>query len=263
MKTYNQFTNEGIEDLLSPKSDDYIRKELSKYKPIIRMKKILTSNLPDKFKPSKEELIEDLGRLDTEDKVYIIIIFDLPFNLIPRDKDGFCHYESDVSFRYHKLKKLPDNFIINGDLNIQECELEKLPKGLKVNGNLNCSDNNLTELPDDLSFKWSLNCSKNKITKLPYNFDNIIIDGGLNCSRNKLTELPKLAEIKGNLNCSNNKITSLPEGLKIHNCLYCSYNELTELPKGLAVKNDVFCSNNPKELHLPPYGMVLGRIFNY
>jgi hypothetical protein len=60
----------------------------------------------------------------------------------------------EVIFKYSLLLKkinwLPDNFYIEGSLDLDGTSLTQLPKGLHVKTNLYLNNTQITELPDDL-----------------------------------------------------------------------------------------------------------------
>ena len=52
---------------------------------------------------------------------------------------------------YSQIEKLPDNFTVNGALDLDSCEnLTSLPNGLKVKDGLDLQNTNITSLPSDL-----------------------------------------------------------------------------------------------------------------
>jgi len=151
---------------------------------------------------------------------------------------------------------LPDNLVVDGDLNCYYEKCTKLPKGLKVNGWLDFSGTNITEIPNDCEFS-SLDISCTKIKKLR---DNLVLNN-LRAYDSSLTELPKGLKVKGVLAISGTKITEipddcecgvldmcitnitkLPDNLVLEN-LYTYNSPLTELPKGLKVKGTLSIAN--------------------
>lgn len=126
LKTYN----ESIKHLLKPKSDENILKELEKLSDSDRIIKIITYNLPYKFLPNNNLIVN-----------------------------------GDLNCRYKQLTKLPDNLTFNGNLDCSRNQLTKLPDNLNVNGDLNCSRNQLTKLPDNLIVKGILDCYNDKLPK--------------------------------------------------------------------------------------------------
>lgn len=118
MKTYKQFMNENIKSLLTGKSMDSVVKELE--------------------------------TLSDEEKVIAIIKYQLPFDLLPRDKNGRCIVWWDLIIDDCGISKLPDNLTVHNDLDVNDNELTELPKGLIVHNDLFCFGNKVPlKKPDD------------------------------------------------------------------------------------------------------------------
>lgn len=104
-----EYLRENITDLLGPKSDDEMDKELEMELNNIRIEKIFKNKLPK--------------------------------TLLPRDENGICYYYGDLNISGLGLTELPENLTIYGDLNIRNNNITSLPKGLVVEGNLNIINN--------------------------------------------------------------------------------------------------------------------------
>lgn len=186
MKTYKQFINEGVTDYLQGKSEDDVYKELNK--------------------------------LSDNDKIKYIIMYQLDYNLLPRNNEGICVYKGDLDCRSHQLNYLPNNLTIMGNLFCSRNNLTSLPDNLTVRNDLFCRLNQLTYLPDSLTVGVSLYFDNNKLTILP---DNLIVNGDLFCYKNQLTTLPNNLTVKGDLDCRNNKVKlKLPKDAKIGGYFY-------------------------------------------
>lgn len=131
------------------------------------MKNIKTYNLyneslRDKMKgKSEEDMIKVLDDLSDEDKIKNIIIYKLPYDLLPD--------ELIIDFldcNNCEITSLPDNLTVEDDFYCYSNLLKKLPNNLIINGDLFCDNNELTSLPDDLKVGGSIHCYGNQ---LPYN----------------------------------------------------------------------------------------------
>jgi len=176
IKTFNSI-NENIKDLLQPKSDD--------------------------------EIIKALEGLSDSDKIKQIIINQLDFNLLPRNKDGICLYDDWLIISKSNITELPDNLLVKGWVLCDHNKLSKLPKGLTVLGSLYCQHNLLTEIPNDIYVKGKLLCYDNaKVLELPDGaevgeFQNIEVIESMYESVKDLLQPKSYDEIKKNLNYLN------------------------------------------------------------
>lgn len=102
---------------------------------------------------------------------------------------------------FHNLRGnivLPDNFTVNGVLDLAYSGIRALPNNLKVKSHLHLNATNITSLPEDIQVGGSLNLAYAKITHLP---DNLTIPKHLYMSFCRdLKELPKNLRIGGDLN---------------------------------------------------------------
>jgi len=112
------------------------------------------------------------------------------------------------------LEKLPDNFTVNGKLDLDSCKnIISLPSGLKVLGTLDLRDTNITELPPDLQVGGNIYLQRTPIEKLP---ENLIVNKNLNLEYcENIVSLPKGLKIKEDLDLSNTNINELPPDLKV------------------------------------------------
>jgi hypothetical protein len=144
---------------------------------------------------SNEDILKSLDKFSNNQKIITIIKYNLPYELLPRNKEGICIYNGNLYCSNKGIKQLPDNLTIKGDLFCNDNYLTELPNNLVVKGNLDCNNNLLTKLPDNLKVKGSLDCRFNELIKLP---ENLVVKGNLDCRINKVKlELPESAKIKG------------------------------------------------------------------
>ena len=112
------------------------------------------------------------------------------------------------------LEKLPDNFTVNGKLDLEKCKnITSLPSGLKVLGTLDLRDTNITELPPDLEVGGHIYLQRTPIEKLP---ENLTVNKDLNLEDcENIVSLPKGLKIKEDLDLTNTNINELPPDLKV------------------------------------------------
>lgn len=88
------------------------------------------------------------------------------------DIDYKCYYDGYLSLYNMGITKLPNNFIINGNLNCSKNNLTTLPNNLIIYGWLDCSENNLTSFPMNIKVTdtlWAYDNSLRKMQKRPSN----------------------------------------------------------------------------------------------
>ncbi len=116
------------------------------------------------------------------------------------------------------LQKLPDQFVINGDLDLSGTKITHLPDGLRVDGSLTlCGCKEINELPNHIMVGGSLDLSNTEIDRIP------------DC----------LSEIKGNLILNNSKVKHLPENLLVRGRLEIMQYEMKEIPGNIEVVGKV------------------------
>jgi len=240
MKKYNEFINENIKDLLKPKSDEDIMTYLNSMDIFKRLKKIHRLELPKKYLPSNDEIIEAIKLFSNNDKIKFIIIYGLDFDLLPRNEKGICYFNGDLNIIQNGVEKLPDNFMVDGSLYIKQNELIELPKNLIIKGHLDCSYNEIKSI----------------------NFNELHLGGYLKASSNEIEDITGNINIKGDLNLSDNKLSKLIDNITVEQNFYCSYNLLTELPKGLKIGEDFKCIDNKVILKLPEDAQIGKNFIN-
>jgi len=87
MKTFKQFINENVKDLLTGKSDDVISKELDKLKIQDKLRYIQKYDLSDKFMPSDKEIKNYLNKFSTYQIIDKIHYLNLPKKFMPTDEE--------------------------------------------------------------------------------------------------------------------------------------------------------------------------------
>lgn len=142
MKKFNEYIKENMIDLLQPKSDEDVMKELKK--------------------------------LDDNDRIQQIIELQSYWEFLPRNRMGICTYFGDLILYGEEtegllqlLQQLPPNFVVTGDLDVSYNEIHHLPINLRVKGNFDCRANQLTEIPKDLIVDGDLDLDYNYIEELP------------------------------------------------------------------------------------------------
>ncbi len=150
--------------------------------------------------------------------------------------------------KHYDLYRLPENFVIKGDLDLSNRGLTELPdlSKVKVKGNLLLSGNELTSIDGVLpEVGGNIDLRNNKLTSLKGMPE--VVKGNFSCEGNLLTTLeggPR--EVKGAFDCRGNRLTTLEGGPeKVGKAYICSDNALTSL-KGAPNKiNGTFaCDNN-------------------
>ena len=112
------------------------------------------------------------------------------------------------------LEKLPDNFTVNGKLDLDSCKnIISLPSGLEVRGTLDIRDTNITKLPPDLQVGGNIYLQRTPIEKLP---ENLTVNKNLNLENcENIVSLPKGLKIKEDLDLTNSNINELPPDLEV------------------------------------------------
>ena len=170
---------------------------------------------------------------------------------------------------YYDLYNLPQNFVIEGNLDLSNLKLTKLPdlSHVIVKGNFDCHSNNLISLdgcPKEVG--GTFDCSRNSIVSMEGAPERVA--GDFICTRNKIKSLeggPRYvggnficsinllknlmgapAYVGGNFNCSANQLQSLTDcPIHVEGNFDCSHNRLqslTDCPRRVAGHFD--CSFN-------------------
>lgn len=141
LKTYNQL-NEGLRDMMKPKSDEDVEKALSKLNPYDRFVFVKEHDLDDKFMPPNEELKNHIKDLDFFTKLRLI-------GEVSEFKNLFTSKEIEEFF---------DSY--------DTCDRIKISKGYKIDHLYFPTDKEVEECLNDLSLGDHLFIIKN------YNLDD-------------------------------------------------------------------------------------------
>jgi len=87
MKTYEEFINESVKDLLRPKSEDEIKNIISGLNVGDKIRMINMHKLDNEYYPTDEEIHDYLDTLDTLSKIEFISDYKLDKKFLPPDDD--------------------------------------------------------------------------------------------------------------------------------------------------------------------------------
>lgn len=96
--------------------------------------------------------------------------------------------------------KLPENFVVEGDLILSFCPFKSLPKGLVVKGSLNINNTEIKRIPSDIIVNGDFRAHSSKIKRLP---SNLKIGGDINLNASLIKKLPSKLRVNGKLDLSN------------------------------------------------------------
>jgi hypothetical protein len=173
------------------------------------------------------------------------------------------------------INRLPDNLVVNGNLDLSECcYIDELPFNLTVNGNLtmDSSVNGMhlrpcTKIKGNFYKAWYNNIPENftiggdlivgHISTLPA---GLTVMGNLDLSNTKITELPERLKVYGNLNIQNLEIEELPKDLYVGGYLNASHTKLRLFPESVIVKGG-FRINDTKIKKFPrQFSRIIGDV---
>jgi hypothetical protein len=95
-----------------------------------------------------------------------------------------------------RVKKLPKNLTVNGDLHLSDTPITHLPSGLRVNGDLWLNHSKLVELPNDLKVNGSLHIGHTAVRRIP---SGIEIGGDLDVMYSDVKEIDSDIKIGGDI----------------------------------------------------------------
>lgn len=133
-----------------------------------------------------------------------------------------------------RLKRLPDNLTVMGDLELTDVPIESLPRALRVTGDLRLDNCPVIDLPSDMQVGGSVTLKDcRRITELPH---GLAVLGDLKLRTcHSLRRLPSALRVDGDLSLSScDNLSSLPDklclgrDLKVRDCL-----NLTSLPSDI------------------------------
>lgn len=143
----------------------------------------------------------------------------------------------NLDLKWKQVESLPDNLIVQGDLDVYNCSIRSLPKGLVVYGSLNISKTLIEELPEDLIVGKNVEANNTPLRKLPGNFvvpgyldvtctplkilsDNLVVGNSLYLQKTNLEELPAGLVVGQSLDIRKTLITTLPEDVIVNERVY-------------------------------------------
>jgi hypothetical protein len=153
------------------------------------------------------------------------------------------------------LTSLPDNFTVNGDLEIASCpNLYRLPENLTIRGNLKIAYSAIQIISKGLEVAGNLSAAWCRIRLLPESYD-ISIGGDIDFTRSSIAFLPNNLTVNGDLvlqGCL--QLQKLPNNLTVKKHLHIgdsTITELTDLPQDLNVRGHIisrhFTNNQAKQ----------------
>jgi hypothetical protein len=154
----------------------------------------------------------------------------------------------NLSDRY--IEMLPDNLVVNGSLDLRlTCRFNELPNNLVVKGNLYLNDDFEVKYPEKMEVQGSISVVHPE--DLPENFvvgddlivseyadflpDNLTVKGSLSLKGTRIKELPAGLKVFGNLDLTDLPITSLPEDLYVGGSLKCGKTKIKSVPSTVFV----------------------------
>lgn len=144
-----------------------------------------------------------------------------------------------------QLTDLPDNFTINGYLDLSSCtRIYELPKNLTIKGSLNIDHSSIRKISKGLKIEGSFSAAHCQITSLP---DDIKIRHGIDLQYSTINSLPNNLQVNGHLillGC--HKLKTLPQNLKVEQNLILVGTNLTslkDLPWNLQVGAKILSSS--------------------
>lgn len=137
-----------------------------------------------------------------------------------------------VEAECHDLRTLPEDFHIQGNLNLSKTKIRKLPNGLDVTGDLDLSETRVAFLPEKLKVGGSLKL--NSVYSLRLLPAGLEVGGDLDLTKSGIVCLPARLKVGGDLKLEQLGIMELPADLEVRGTidLYKARN-LISLPANL------------------------------
>lgn len=180
-------------------------------------------------------LWSNISKIPADLKVYSLDLWGARVRKLPENMN---YFKGTLNLRATKIRKLPANLTVGGNLDVSFTSLEELPKNLKVGNTLHISDCRLLDNTIGLKTK-NLSFEFSPIKSLPFALE---LRGSLDLSNSKIEHLPDNMRIGGDLilrYCEN--IKSLPKGLYIGGRLDIKGSGIKALP------DDIFIGNKEKK----------------
>ena len=143
-------------------------------------------------------LWSNISKIPADLKVYSLDLWGARVRKLPENMN---YFKGTLNLRATKIRKLPANLTVGGNLDVSFTSLEELPKNLKVGNTLHISDCRLLDNTIGLKTK-----------NLSFEFSPI-------------KSLPFALELRGSLDLSNSKIEHLPDNMRIGGDLILRYCE--------------------------------------
>ena len=172
------------------------------------------------------------------------------------------------------LERLPENWVVPGDMKFEDCPFLEFPAGLDV-GKLSFVGCLLSELPPRLHVRQCLNISNSFITEIPADCEV----GSLIASNCALSKLPDNWKVKGDVHINGSALRVLPKGLCVEyldicesrikeipadaniRCLKACYSALERIPDHWAIAGDLILAHC-KHIQSLPNGLSVGGLLD-
>ena len=136
------------------------------------------------------------------------------------------------------LERLPDNWVVEGDVDLFGCErMKELPHSLQVGGYLTIMRTNITRIPSDTKFR-SLCANETPLNDLG---GHNKVEGHLMLRGTGFKSLPERLEVGGDLQLDNLKIGKLPDYLRVGGSMSCEFAQVDSFSKDGVVAGSVAC----------------------
>lgn len=136
---------------------------------------------------------------------------------------------------WYDILNLPENFVVEENLDLEDTQITTLPAGLTIANNLSLRNSKVIELPTGITIGGDLNLAYSDVSKLP---DNLAVGGDLILEFSKIEKLPKGLSIKGSLLCENSQVTEFSSDLTVKWDIKANYTKLTKIGSNLKVGGD-------------------------
>lgn len=161
-----------------------------------------------------------------------------------------CHV-GNLDATKSALKKLPDNWTVEGDVDLFGCEsMTELPQGLKVGGRLVIMRTNITRIPSGCRYH-SLNAKESRLIDLG---GHNKLDGSLMLGLSKIKRLPERLVVGGDLGLDGLRLDKLPDYLRVGGTMSCEFASVDIFSNDGVVAGCVDCRGC--HLRLVPEGFI-------
>lgn len=177
---------------------------------------------------------------------------------------------------WYDLLNLPENFTVDGDLDLSNKSITELPKGLTVTKTLYLQDTDIEELPEGLTVGRNLMGSE-RLTRLPANLtvgvdlditgsnvsklpENLTVGRSFRMRHTKIKKIPSSLNVGADLVMAGSDVSELPEGFNVPSNLDIRETDITELPANLTVGGSILSDRT--DITSIGDGLTVGRNFN-